>query len=83
MRNGNTKKVKRINEETLLVTIDMGKVKHTGYYRFPDGTEGEIFEFSNTRNGFEDMWQRICRAKRFLNLTGIVVGFESTGPFGA
>jgi transposase len=81
MRNGNTKKIKRINKETLLVTIDMGKVNHTGYYRFPDGTEGEVFEFSNTRNGFEDLWQRICRAKRTLNLTGVVVGFESTGPY--
>src|SRR4030066_2501830 len=81
MRNGNTKKVKRISEETLLVTIDMGKVKHTGYYRFPDGAEGKVFEFSNSRNGFEDMWQRVCRAKRSRNLTGMVVGFESTGPY--
>src|SRR4030066_6836 len=81
MRNGNTKKVKRISEETLLVTIDMGKVKHTGYYRFPDGAEGKIFEFSNSRNGFEDMWQRVCDAKRSRNLTEIVVGFESTGPY--
>lgn len=81
MRNGNTKKIKRISEETLLVTIDMGKVKHTGYYRFPDGAEGKIFEFSNSRNGFEDMWQRICHAKRSRNLTEIVVGFESTGPY--
>jgi len=81
MNNGNTKKVKRINEETLLVTIDMGKINHTGYYRFPDGAEGKTFEFSNSKNGFEEMWQRVCHAKRSRNLTGIVVGFESTGPY--
>lgn len=81
MRNGNTKKIKRISEETLLVTVDMGKVKHTGYYRFPDGAEGKIFEFSNSRNGFEDMWQRVCEAKKSRNLTEVVVGFEPTGPY--
>lgn len=81
MRNGNTKKLKRISERTLLVTVDMGKVTHTGYYRFPDGAEGKIFEFSNSRNGFEDMWQRVCHAKRSRNLTEVVVGFEPTGPY--
>jgi transposase len=81
MRNGNTKKIGRINKETLLVTIDMGKAKHTGYYRFPDGVEGKIFEFSNNRDGFEEMWQRVCYAQRSRNLTKIVVGFESTGPY--
>lgn len=81
MRNGNTKKIKRISEETLLVTIDMGKMKHTGYYRFPDGTEGKVFEFPNNRNGFENMWQRVCDAKKSRNLTKVIVGFESTGPY--
>jgi transposase len=81
MRNSNTKKLKRISEETLLVTVDVGKVKHTGYYRFPDGTDGKTFEFCNSRRGFEEMWQQVCRAKRFRNLTEVVVGFESTGPY--
>ena len=81
MRNSNTKKLKRISEQTLLVTVDMGKVKHTGYYRFPDGTDGKTFEFCNSRRGFEEMWQQVCRAKRFRNLTEVVVGFESTGPY--
>jgi len=65
----------------LLVTIDMGKVKHTGYYRFPNGTEGKPFEFFNSRNSFEEFWWQICQAKRSLNLAEVVVGFESTGPY--
>ncbi|MCI0468840.1 MAG: IS110 family transposase [Nitrospirae bacterium] len=68
MRNSNTKKIKRISEGTLLVTIDIGKGKHTGYYRFSDGAEGKIFEFSNSRSGFEDMWQRVLEAKRSRNI---------------
>jgi len=59
----------------------MGKVKHTGYYRFPNGTEGKPFEFFNSRNSFEEFWWRICQAKRSLNLAEVVVGFESTGPY--
>jgi transposase len=81
MRNGNTKKLKRISEGTLLVTIDMGKVKHTGYCRFPDGTEGKPFEFFNNRKGFEEMWWRVCQARESLNLVEVVVGFEPTGPY--
>jgi transposase len=81
MRNSNTKKLKRISEQTLLVTVDIGKVKHTGYCRFPNGTEGKPFDFFNSRNGFEELWWRVCQAKRSLNLAEVVVGFESTGPY--
>jgi transposase len=81
MKNSNTKKLKSISEVTLLVTVDMGKMKHIGYCRFPNGTEGKPFEFFNSRNGFEEFWWRVCQAKRSLNLTEVVVGFESTGPY--
>ncbi len=81
MKNSTTKKLKSISEGTLLVTIDMGKVKHTGYYRFPNGTEGKPFEFFNNRNSFEKFWWQICQAKRSFNLAEVVVGFESTGPY--
>ncbi len=81
MRNGNTKKLKSISEGTLLVTIDMGKVKHTGYCRFPNGTEGKPFEFFNNRNGFEEFWWQVCQARRSGSLAEVVVGFESTGPY--
>jgi len=81
MKNSTTKKLKSITEGTLLVTIDMGKMKHTGYYRFSDGTEGKPFEFFNSRNGFEEFWWRVCQARRSGNLAKVVVGFESTGPY--
>jgi transposase len=81
MKNSNTKKLKSISEGTLLVTIDMGKMKHTGYYRFPNGTEGKPFEFFNSRNGFEEFWRQVCQARRSGSLTEVVVGFESTGTY--
>jgi transposase len=59
----------------------MGKMKHTGYYRFPNGTEGKPFEFFNSRNGFEEFWRQVCQARRSGSLTEVVVGFESTGPY--
>jgi len=81
MGNNNTKKLKRLSEETLLVTVDIGKVKHTGYCRCPDGTEIKPFDFVNNREGFERFWQRVSEMRRRHNLHEIVVGFESTGPY--
>lgn len=81
MRNINTKKLKRVNEKTLLVTVDMGKTKHTGYYRCPDGTEAKPFDFFNNREGFQEFWNRICQARRHHKLQEVVVGFESTGSY--
>jgi hypothetical protein len=80
MRNGNTKKIKRIGEKTLLVIVDMGKTTHTGYLRFPDGAEVKPFEFSKSRKGYEEFGWRICQAQRQLSIGEVVVGFESTGP---
>jgi transposase len=81
MGNINTKKLKRISEKTLLVTVDMGKVKHTGYCRCPDGTEVRPFEFLNNRRGFQKFWDCICHTKRSHAVEEAVVGFESTGPY--
>jgi len=81
MKDVNTKKVKRINEKTLLVTVDMSKEKHTGYWRCPDGTETKPFNFTNNIVGFQKFWGNICQAKRSLNMEEVVVGFESTGPY--
>jgi transposase len=81
MKDNNTKKLRRISEKTLLVTVDMGKVKHTGYCRCPDGTEIKPFDFANNRKGFEQFWQRVCEMKERHHLHEVVVGFESTGPY--
>lgn len=71
-----------INEKTLIVTVDFGKVKNSGYCRCPDGTELPCFEFHNHGRGFQKFWSRISWMKEKHNLTEVVIGFESTGPYG-
>jgi len=75
-------KTKIINEKTLLVTVDIGKVTNMGYYRCPDRTEIKPFEFFNTARGFNEFWRCISKASNTHNLPDIVVGFESTGSYG-
>lgn len=81
MKGSNTTKLKKINEKTLLVTVDVSKSKHTGYCRCPDGTDIKPFDFSNNSLGFDKFWNSICQMKKTHNLTEVVVGFESTGPY--
>jgi transposase len=81
MKDVNTKKLKRVNEKTLLAAVDIGKVKHTGYWRYPDGTDIKPFEFFNNGRGFQKFWDCICEAKRVYLVEEVVVGFESTGSY--
>ncbi|WP_169313666.1 hypothetical protein [Caldithrix abyssi] len=39
------KKERKFNEETLLVTVDIGKKFNYGYARTKDGQELEVFKF--------------------------------------
>lgn len=77
-----TKNAKRINEKTLLVTVDVGKKVNIGYGRRPDRTEIKPFEFSNDRPGFDKFWQRLQESQSKRLLERVVVGFESTSVYG-
>jgi len=77
-----TKKVKIINNETLLVTIDIGKIKNFGYCRCPNGIDIKPFGFHNTGHGLNYLWDKITQMKKAHDLKEIVIGFESTGPYG-
>jgi transposase len=70
-----------LTENTLLVTVDVGKFKNTGYYRGPDGTDIPTFDFGNSGEGFKTFWSRIKQGMRQFNLTEVVVGLESTGSY--
>ncbi|MEW5805009.1 MAG: IS110 family transposase [bacterium] len=71
------------NGKTLIVTVDIGKVMNTGYYRYPDGEDIKPFEFFNDSRGFGKFWDRICQGMEAGGdkVEEIVVGFESTGPY--
>jgi hypothetical protein len=81
MRNNNINKLKRVSEKTLIVAIDISKIKHTGYCRCPGGNEVKPFDFFNNGRGFQELWHRICQTKSIYDLEEVVVGFESTGSY--
>lgn len=82
MRRSRTKKTRNINEKTLIATVDIGKVMHMGYCRRPDGGEVKPFEFFNNGRGFNEFWKCICKTMKTSHLEEVIVGFESTGPYG-
>lgn len=81
MRTIKTKTSRIVNEKTLIATVDIGKVKHTGYYRCPDGREVAPFEFFNNGHGFGKFWEGIAQTMSANHLEEVVIGFESTGPY--
>jgi len=81
MKKSKTKKFKVVNGRTLIVTADMGKDRHFGYWRCPDGTYVKPFAFWNNGRGFQELWDRISHAEKFHNLDDIFFGYESTGPY--
>ncbi len=81
MKYRKTQSTKKIDKKTLIVAIDIAKVKHFGYLRCPDGTEIKAFEFFNGRKGFDTLWDCICKTKDAHNLEEVIVGFESTGVY--
>ena len=77
-----TKKLKFVNDKTLLATVDIGKGFNMGYARCPDRSEIKPFEFANNRAGFDKFWNCLEEARKAKGLDSIVVGFESTGAYG-
>jgi len=70
-----------VNDQVLIVTVDIGKITHTGYARCPDGTELCAFEFFNNGCGFTKFWAKVSAMMQAKQLREVMVGFESTGPY--
>jgi len=81
MKKIKTKNFGGVNGRMLIVTVDMGKERHFGYWRCPDGTDVKPFAFWNNGRGFEEFWERVSWAKQFHKLEDIVFGYESTGSY--
>ena len=74
-------KIKRVNKETMIAALDIGKGSHYGYFRAPDGQDVEPFVFYNTYDSFHSFWKKLSRFKKAHGCKQVVVGFESTGPY--
>ena len=81
MNSKKAKKVTKINPQTLIGTVDIGKNVQYGYFRAPNGNDTETFKFFNTRKGFTMFWEKLCRFKKQQGLKDVVIGFESTGSY--
>jgi transposase len=81
MKEIKTKKLKAVNGKTMIVTIDVGKMTHYGYFRAVDGRDMRSFPFYNTQKSFDEFWAKALHFKQQMDLEEIVVGFESTGPY--
>ncbi len=75
------KKLRSVNRNTLLATVDMGKESFSGYARCPDRSEVKVAEFNNNFHGFSRFFDLLIRTKRAHGLEQIVIGFESTGSY--
>ncbi len=82
MRGLRTKRVRTVNEGTLIATVDIGATTNTGYCTCGDGRDMKVFKFGNTREGFEKFWHMIVAAQNRFKCDDVIMGYESTGPYG-
>jgi len=81
MGNNRTQKSRRINSETMIAAVDIGKRFHVGYFRGLNGEERKPFLFGNSARSFNDFWRKACEFSSQHGLKEIIVGFESSGPY--
>jgi transposase len=82
MKKACTGKVKFVKDDTLIVAIDVGMEMNHGYCTTPDGREIRPFKFDNTREGMDKLWGMVMASKNRFQCEEIIVGYESTGPYG-
>jgi transposase len=75
-------KITKISTKTLIVSADVSKNKHTGYFRTIEDDTVKPFEFSNTMTGFNEFWNKIVRFKEKHSIETVIFGCESTGSYG-
>ena len=82
MRKADTRKVKFVKDGTLIIAVDIGMEMNRGYCTTPDGRDIKPFKFDNTREGMDKLWDIVMASKSRFQCDEIIVGYESTGPYG-
>jgi transposase len=82
MKKAGRGKVREIKEDTLIVTIDIGLEMNRGYCTTADGRDTKPFRFDNTREGLDTLWSMIVVNRNRFRCNEVIVGYESTGPYG-
>jgi transposase len=81
MKSIKAKKIKTINNKTLIVALDIGKNIHHGYFRAPNAKKIGPFPFYNNSHSFKNFWEKLSKFKENQMLDEVIIGFESTGPY--
>jgi transposase len=66
----------------LIVAVDIGMEMNRGYCTTPDGRSTKTFKFDNPREGLDTLWGMIMTSKDRFKCNEVIVGYESTGPYG-
>ena len=82
MKGLRAKKADMIKEGTLIVAVDIGMVSNHGYWTAADGRSTKTFSFDNTREGLDTFWSMILASKTRFQCNEVIIGYESTGPYG-
>lgn len=82
MKDSRSKTANTVREGTLIVAVDIGMVSNHGYCTAVDGRGTKTFSFDNTREGLDTFWSMILSSKTRFHCTEVIVGYESTGPYG-
>ncbi len=82
MKESRAKKTNTIQQGTLIVAVDIGMVTNHGYCTSADGRSTKTFSFDNKREGLDTFWSMILASKARFQCTEVIVGYESTGPYG-
>ncbi len=82
VKKAKTGKIKFVKEDTLIVAVDIGMEMNHGYCTTPDGRDIKPFKFENTREGMDKLWCTVLASKARFKCSEVIVGYESTGPYG-
>jgi transposase len=82
MRKAETGKVKFVKDGTLIVAVDIGMEMNRGYCTTPDGRDIKPFRFDNTREGMDKLWGMVMASRSRFQCDEVIIGYESTGPYG-
>jgi transposase len=82
MKGLRTKKADTIKEGTLIVAIDIGMANNHGCCTTADGRSTKTFRFDNTREGLDTLWNMVLASKTRYQCNEVIIGYESTGPYG-
>jgi transposase len=82
MKGLRAKKAEMIKEGTLIVAIDIGMASNHGCCVAADGRSTKTFKFDNTREGLDTLWNMVLASKTRFQCNEVIIGYESTGPYG-